>query len=390
MKVAFIHDHVFYQDKEDVFSRGGLPYNVLKRYTDIFENLIVMGRREQIIDSKSNKLVLSSGERIDFKLHNTYKTPIQLVTEYNAVKEPITEVIKEVDACIIRLPSALGILAVRECIKQDKPWMIEVVGCAWDALWHYGNLKGKILAPIMYMFNKYYIEKARYAIYVSQNFLQKRYPSKGTTINASNVNIQSVNEEVLIKRLKRIEDNIVQIVNLGIVGSLDVEYKGHRSAIYAVSELKKQGYKVKLKCLGSGEKEKWEQLCVALNVEKEIEFNGILPAGQHVLDWMDDIDILLIPSLTEGLPRALIEAMSRGCPAIGSSVGGIPELLDEKVLFKPKKYKELTNCIKILIDDERLLKKQSKKNFETAKEYYSEVIDDRRKRLLTKFKDSVE
>ena len=43
----------------------------------------------------------------------------------------------------------------------------------------------------------------------------------------------------------------------------------------------------------------------------------------------DNIDVFIMPSLQEGLPRSMVEAMSRGCNVIGSRVGGIPELLDD-------------------------------------------------------------
>ena len=64
-------------------------------------------------------------------------------------------------------------------------------------------------------------------------------------------------------------------------------------------------------------------------------FNGVLPSGQPVLNWLDDIDIYVQPSFQEGLPRALVEAMSGGRPAFASTTGGIPELLPADCLHCP-------------------------------------------------------
>ena len=55
----------------------------------------------------------------------------------------------------------------------------------------------------------------------------------------------------------------------------------------------------------------WMQEAKKMNVSNFIQFDGTLPSGQKVYDWLDEVDIYLQPSFQEGLPRALIEAMSR-------------------------------------------------------------------------------
>ena len=50
-----------------------------------------------------------------------------------------------------------------------------------------------------------------------------------------------------------------------------------------------------------------------------------------VFEWLDTIDLYVQPSLTEGMPRAAIEAMSRGCPVVVSDVGGLKNLVDKNI-----------------------------------------------------------
>ncbi|XTR37218.1 glycosyltransferase [Paraclostridium tenue] len=390
MKVAFFHDTKLIEGSDNSVYSSSFGYDLWKRYLNIFDNLIVCTRKsdQEIEDSSSYKI--SSGNNVEFKLNYRYKNPMQFFVDRKNINITIKQVVEEVDACIVRLPSIIGLLAVKECIKQNKPWVIEVVGCWRDTLWNYGNIKGKVLAPIMYLINKKYIKKSNYALYVSKQFLQERYPCNGVTQSISDVNINNIENNLIKRRSKRIISiNMNEPIFIGMIGSLNVEYKGHRTALKSIRELKKSGYNVHLRCLGGGDKLKWEQICKDLKIEDRVEFCGVLPSGKPVLEWLDNIDIFIMPSLTEGLPRALIEAMSRGCNVIGSNVGGIPELVDDEYLIRPKDYKMMANLIIKFIDNNSIMLDQSIQNFEEAKKYTQERIDEKRNSFLKEFKKSI-
>lgn len=389
MKAAFFHDARIFKSTNGEYYSLGFGYKIWNRYLKHFDNLLICTREADKILSKSEytNYKISSGKNVEFKLNKVYKNPIQLFISRNKIQEPITAVVKEADVCIIRLPSVIGMLAAKECIKQNKPWIAEVVACCWDSLWNYGSIKGKAFAPYMYLMNKFYINKASHAIYVSSEFLQKRYPCKGTAIGISDVELEEINEDILAKRVEKIEERKTEdIVTLGIIGSLNVEYKGHGTAIHAVADLKKKGYRVILKCLGSGDKNKWITLAKKLGVEECIEFCGILPAGKPVLQWLDNIDIFIMPSLQEGLPRSMVEAMSRGCACIGAKTGGIPELIDDKFVVDKKDYKSLSEAIMYLVDDIEKFKEQAKVNFENSKKFNNKILELKREKFFSEFK----
>ncbi len=390
MKVGFFHDARLYKGEDKQMYSIGFSYTLWERYLEVFDEMVICTREaDEIINDYSNYKV-SSGKNVSFKLNKAYKNPMQILTKPKNVIQPISDVIKDVDACIIRLPSVIGILAVRECIKQNKPWAIEVVACTWDSLWNYGNIKGKLFAPIMYIMNKLYIKKASYALYVSKQFLQRRYPCKGINAGVSDVNIEKVEKDIIDKRLQKI-DNIksTDTITLGLIGSLNVEYKGHRYAIKAIKELKDNGYNVVLKCLGGGTKDKWEELSRNLGVSDRVEFCGILQSGKPVLDWIDNIDIFVMPSLQEGLPRSMVEAMSRGCNVIGSRTGGIPELIEDSFIFDAKDYKKLSELVIGIINNKELSKKQSIRNSLEASKYIKTNLEKERLAFWNKFKHSI-
>ena len=104
-----------------------------------------------------------------------------------------------------------------------------------------------------------------------------------------------------------------------------------------------------------------------------------------VFEWLETIDLYVQPSLTEGLPRALIEAMSRGVPALGSRVAGIPELINSEMLFNNSKnrVKEIELILKNLSKNK--LRAQAIYNYNVAKEYHADIINKRREAFMKNF-----
>ena len=82
---------------------------------------------------------------------------------------------------------------------------------------------------------------------------------------------------------------------------------------------------------------------------------------------LKETDVYVQPSKTEGLPRAVIEAMSVGCYVIGTNVGGIPELLNENNLFKYNKPSDFSQILTSLTKE--IMKENAVNNFNKSKNY---------------------
>ncbi|MFR9276345.1 glycosyltransferase [Finegoldia magna] len=83
---------------------------------------------------------------------------------------------------------------------------------------------------------------------------------------------------------------------------------------------------------GGGNQDYLLSIAKTYHVEDRVIFWGRL-SPEKVQEWMDKVDIYIQPSLQEGLPRSVIEAMSRGCLVLGARTG-IPELLDPRFVVK--------------------------------------------------------
>lgn len=386
MKALFAHGLKFYEDNKGNLYLRGYDCEYWNRYLKHFDELYIIGRKLKIkVDSLTGYDEFYKGDKIHFievpEIHSFF-CYIQNISNTKAL---INKIVGIVDYVIARIPGTYSSIAV-ECAKnQKKPYLVEMVGCAWDALWNH-SFKGKIVAPYRYYNTKKIVKDAKYVVYVTNEFLQKRYPTEGKYVNCSDVVLKEFDDNVLMNRLNKINTmkNNNKIV-LGTIAAVDVRYKGQQYVIRALGKLKKQGitnYEYQL--VGGGDQTYLKSVAEKYNVTEQVKFLGTIPHDK-VFEWLDTIDIYVQPSSTEGLPRALIEAMSRGLPAFGSNVGGIPELLESQFIFsnRRKKVDEICNILLSFIKD--TMKEQARRNYEEAKKYDKEIIEERRRKFFEKF-----
>jgi glycosyltransferase involved in cell wall biosynthesis len=105
--------------------------------------------------------------------------------------------------------------------------------------------------------------------------------------------------------------------------------KGLHTTLQVLKELRSEFQDVRLDVFGDGaERGHFEQMSEHLGVADNVHFQGWVPHDQ-VLEFLLQADFILLPSLTEGWPKVLSEAMSYGVVPIASNVSAIPQILEE-------------------------------------------------------------
>jgi len=110
-----------------------------------------------------------------------------------------------------------------------------------------------------------------------------------------------------------------------------------------------------------------------LGLENSVVFAGKLSI-QQVREAMKDCYVFVLPSLSEGFGRVLIEAMALGKPIIASRVGGIPEIVkdgENGFLVEPKDTELLAEKLSLLLRDETLAKNMGNRGYEFCKARFS-------------------
>lgn len=383
----FVHDHKFKINKGNIYSEGKITNEVLSRYVGRTDKTYVLSRMENVEDVDGLSQITLKNVMFNPIKGLNFSKVISIHLLENVIQ--IRKLIKKADFLVVRSPSFLGLITLTLNLFHRKKYFIELVGDPKEALLtakKNPNFLYKNFVSLISACNKFFIYNASGVIYVTERALQEKYPTLGLSSHASNV-------EVSIKA-KDLEfgdfSNNNEYFKIGLIGSFNNHYKGIKEAIEAINILHKKNYKLKLHILGSGTLQNYyENLLKELHLENYIIFDGILSGGEEVINWLETLDLYIQPSYTEGLPRALIEAMSVGLPAIATNVGGIPELLSPDNIINPHDSTALALKIENLINSQHLRFYFGKLNYMKSKEYDKQSLKKRRNIFWNKAREIV-
>jgi len=160
------------------------------------------------------------------------------------------------------------------------------------------------------------------------------------------------------------------------VGRLE-SVKGVQYLIRAMKRVHDNIPDARLIIIGNGqERAMLEALSIQLGIQKNVQFVGKVP-HEKVLSFMQQADVFVLPSLSEGFPMVIIEALACGLPVVASGVGGVPEIITNEAngyLVKAKDTESIADNILLLLQDEKLRKKISDNNKQLVKKYTWENV----------------
>lgn len=356
MIIATIHDACFYE-KDGSYYCNLIDYRMLVDFLKYFDHAVVVVRRGEF---KSGYVKIDF-DNITVNFVEAITTPKKFIFHSLKTFSKIRNVVLMSDAVYCR--GINGMIAQYVAKLNCIPEFAFLGGCIYDSMKNFGSFYKSFMAKIAVKITKMSIANTTNVIYCS-NYLVKRYPTSGKKFIWSEVKINQIDEQVKLKRTDKILYK-KNIVNIGLIGYVSNKIKGIDTAIKALTSLDSNYH---LKILGGGNHDKYDLLVKELNLSDRVTFCGVLVGGEEVFRWLDDIDIYIQPSLTEGLPKAALEAMSRGCPVIASNVGGLPDIVDNKYLHKAGDHKMLSELIvKLNTNDEMI--RSSQHSFKVAEGY---------------------
>ncbi len=383
-RVLFCLDMKVLIQGRKVFSHPSYGYWWWKRYLQVFSELMVACRfTHDNTASILGTITPSDGDGVSFLEIPNLSTVAGLTYRRPQAVRLLSTAIRLADAVICRLPSEIGLVSASLARRRGKPYLIELIACPLDAYKNYGSRTACLYAPIVAARVRAAVAAAPFVTYPSNGFLQGRYPTAGRSAALSDVELPASHEAVLARRLSRIRTLGRDLV-LGLIGSWENKIKGIETALDALAGMNADRARLSLRVLGSGDPVALQEMARSRGVSR-VQACALLPSGQPIFDWLDDIDLYIQPSFTEGLPRGLIEAMSRACPAIGSTAGGIPELLPPARLHRPGDACGLARLIGLLAGDRSHMEMDARQNFERSRSFSPDRLNEKRRRWLEEF-----
>lgn len=350
-----------------------------RRYLEVFDHVKVMARVQDVAQV-SGDWERSDGECVTFVPLPYYVGPWQYVKHLPQIKRAINATLNENAAILLRVASPIADLIQPILRHSGRPYGVEVVGDPYDVF-----APGTIKHPLRPFFRWWFSRQLRKqcatavaAAYVTAQALQKRYPTASGVYTTHYSSIELPRSTIVAHpRDFLTNQNRIRLI---FIGTLTQLYKAPDILIDAVANCVCDGLDLSLTIVGDGKyRTALEERTAARNIQQRVTFLGMLPSGEAVYQQLDQADIFVLPSRAEGLPRAMIEAMARGLPCIGSTVGGIPELLPAEDMVPPGDIAALAHKIREVVADPERMARMSARNLEQAREYDKNILDRRRR-----------
>ena len=202
-----------------------------------------------------------------------------------------------------------------------------------------------------------------------QKAMQNIY-SRDIAIVPNGINMADLSAEPCRKDEKDPKKRVLYVGRLSPV-------KGVQYLIRAMKQVNDTIPDARLIIIGNGrERGMLEALSAELGIQEYVQFRGEVP-HESVLSFMQQADVFVLPSLSEGFPMVIVEALACGLPVVGSRVGGMPEIITDGIngyLVEAKDVGAIAEKILLLLQDEKLRKKMSDNNKELVKKYTWEHV----------------
>lgn len=255
------------------------------------------------------------------------------------------------------VPNIIGLAIIMQAKAYSKPCFNYIRGSEKGNAYQFGGLKKYVALGISAILEAILKKVAgRTLTLVVGNELYKDYKRRGRPVHRIIVSLISENDILVQSACQQVCHK--QDLRLLYVGRLSGE-KGVAILIDAMHILtKRNGIGAKLTIIGAGEEEDSLRAKVRqLALGNCVNFMGHIPYGEDVLRLFKESEIFVLPSLTEGFPKTLLEAMANCTPIIATSVGGIPELVKNGfsgILAPPGDASGLANAIRRLHSNKEL------------------------------------
>jgi len=366
------------------WSNGVINADIFHRYTKVFDEVIVAARIDQVSKKGMDFVNRCDGEKIFFLALPEFSGVEEGIRCYFKAKRIIKKALDNVDCLIVRAPNAVS-FQVLEANRGKLPYALEIAADPWT-FYSKESMDVRFRPLIRLGWTgalQYYARHANGVSYVTERYLQKRYPCKAMR--------KAYDKKYFMERYSSVElldDDIMEPKSyeshntyhlIHISNAINRHGKGHIEAIRVIALLNKKGLDVTINFVGDGNLvDELKEYAVHLGISDKVFFEGRIAKRDDVLKRLRESDLFLFPSHSEGLPRVVIESMAVGTPCVATRVGGIPELLDKECICDVGDVEAMFRIVIDILTDEKRMTALSRKCVRRAARFKANVLEKRR------------
>lgn len=386
MIIGVIVGHRYNRVGNQYYTYTSYHADMWKEHLEVFDEVLLLDKANHLDEiPDGQKPVLTKNVRfMEFPSKKGLSQLLALPTMFNIARKTV----KMADVWNLHAPD-LGTLCLWFwAVVFNVPYMLELRGDQ-SMTFQYLKLRGIKFPRLVAGFQRfnYWLQRSNplAIVSVAANYFDK-YPARNNcktyTISDNRIPESWYGE----KRVYTVNKKLWSIITVGRVEA----QKNPIGTIRALAKLNEMGIKNwYFRWLGDGPLSnqvlKEIEKC---NLQNQVEMLGFVK-WDDVFSLLDKSDIFLLNTVSEGLPRALVEGMARGLPAIAARVGGVPELLEGEDIFLPVDNDALANKMAEVLSDVNSLNSMSERNLKTAKKYASKILAEKKKSFYVSLKNQV-
>ncbi|WP_372367386.1 glycosyltransferase family 4 protein [Candidatus Uabimicrobium sp. HlEnr_7] len=370
VKLVVALEHHFVRCPEGVFTSLAFGYSFWQEYLQIFDQVCVVARMSCADEPPENTFV-ASGENVEF-----YDLP-----DYFGVRDFICKLgptmwkvlgTHKLGDCFMLFSGNIGVIVWLNLLFHCRfKYYFRCVGnVRLGIATENKNFMYKYIAYLYHCLTKIQAKYARASSYTS-NYLFEVYPNKKHYV-FSNVELT----ENVFSQPRQIDFFRRQPFRFISVGRVEKQ-KGHAWFLEAVKLLKEKTPQLNwhVCVVGPGSQiDILRDYVVKNQLQEQITFTGSVKWGEALFQLLDESHVFVLPSLTEGMSRALLEGMARGLPAIASRTGGNPEIVHEDYLVEVGDVSALAQKMLDVISQPQQLVDLSQRNWQVARSFKQNFV----------------
>ncbi len=230
--------------------------------------------------------------------------------------------------------------------------------------WLTSHWKLKIYCLLDSMWIRFFDRIVAVSNEVKKDMLRYKIPEKKIRVIDNGIALERFEKLAETKNMKNQLGFEEKIRIIGTIGNLGTE-KGHIYLLEAAKQILDVVKDLKFLIIGDGRlRKQLEEKSERLGIEKHVIFMG---QRRDIPELLTAMDIFVLPSIKEGLPIALLEAMAAKRPVIATRVGAIPMVIENNetgVLVEPKDVTGLRDAIVSLVNDPGRMDLLARKGFD--------------------------